>query len=381
MKVITVDQDQLGQFTELAWQIYRDASDPDQRWGALWIPPPRAAVQDALAGRDQFASYGQMKLFALVDDSAANVGQSAGQSPMVARLAAIFNPRLIDDEGRPLGLIGYFESRDIGAACTPLFDAACAWLAERGAYAVMGPMNGGAHTPHRLQISGFDTEPFFGEPRNPPYYPSLFELAGFASMARWDTYVCDPEALSRIESHIDAFLQSQERQYDIESPALGDLDAILARIHRLLDVVWQGHPGYATFDFAEMLERYRGLFVLMTQGDVMFMKNQRDEDVGFFVGYPDYAQEVRELDGDIERWGHWLGGPLPRRWVSHTVGILPEARGRVGSYSLTRHRIRYAIERGYRETVSALVNERWNLFRKLGLKVDRSYQLYRKLVR
>ena len=361
MQVITIENGRINEFLELSEHIYANSS--------TWIPPIKYPILSALRSEDCFGSYGEMKLFGLEHEGR-----------LVARLAALVNPRLQDEAGYSLGQIGYFDAKNIGEACTALFDTACDWLAAKSVSTVLGPMNGGAHTPHRLMTHGFETTPFLGEPRNPPYYSTLFELAGFAAAERWDTYMYGPEELTLIDNHVDTYLKAQTFDYSIETPQLNSVEQILLRIHPMLDTVWRGHTGYASFDIPEMAERYGGLFALMTEGDVMFLKNKAGRDIGFFIGYPDYADEVRALNGDATDWGKWLRQPAQQtaRWVAHTIGLLPEARGRIGSYALTRFRIRNGIRRGYTTQVGALANERWNLFRRLGIPADRSYHLYRK---
>ena len=49
-------------------------------------------------------------------------------------------------------------------------------------------VGGWAHRLHRFMVRGFERAPFLFEPRNPPYYPRLFEANGFAPVHRWYSY-------------------------------------------------------------------------------------------------------------------------------------------------------------------------------------------------
>src|SRR2546430_17312762 len=96
------------------------------------------------------------------------------------RAAASVNRRLRDATHAPIGQVGFFEAEDDDAVAKSLLDAALAWLGGEGARSAWGPMNGGGHPAHRLMTKGVEPAPFLFEPRNPPYYPRLFEACGFA---------------------------------------------------------------------------------------------------------------------------------------------------------------------------------------------------------
>src|SRR5688572_12813091 len=160
MRVLPVHQDEgLSEFVEFPWAIYRD--DP------IWIPPLREQVFHELSGASAFSRYGRTRLF-LCEEG----GRVAG------RIAAIVNPKLVDRNGSLLGQLGYFECIDDTAVAESLIGAGIEWLKSAGVREVIGPMNGGAHRSHRFLTRGFDREPFLFEPRNPRYYPRLFEQCG-----------------------------------------------------------------------------------------------------------------------------------------------------------------------------------------------------------
>jgi hypothetical protein len=355
MRVIPVGLDRLPEFIDFAWEVNR--GDP------CWIPPLRASLERALSGADAFGRYAQQQMFAC---------EQGGR--FVARLVAIFNPHLRDSEGAVIGQLGYFEADNDARAVGELFEHAAAWLRARGARRVLGPINGGAHTPHRLLVAGFHTEPFLFEPRNPPYYPVLFEAHGFRPVHRWCTFEPSEEELGQLERTLDDFLSTRAGAFRIEYPEPRQTRELIARIQPALDRMWAGHTGYAHCDVEELLERNGGLFALMTPGDVRVVVDAEGRDVAFSFGYPDYADEVRQLAGDASGWGSWLGRASARRWVHHTLAVLPEVRDGQVALLLSVDRIRLQRSRGFTRQVGALTNQSWRIYR--GYTPTRQYALY-----
>src|SRR5690606_22285624 len=132
-------------FIELPFALYAD--------DARWIPPLRLEQRFALSEHNPFFGHGEMRCF---------LARGEGGAP-VARAAAIINHELAPG-GEPVGLVGFFESRDDAPAAEAVLDAACAWLRERGRRAAWGPVNFSIYHQYRLMTKGWDRRPFFGEP-------------------------------------------------------------------------------------------------------------------------------------------------------------------------------------------------------------------------
>ncbi|MEO1083951.1 MAG: hypothetical protein AAFY88_06895, partial [Acidobacteriota bacterium] len=81
-----------------------------------------------------------------------------GRTP-VARVLA----RLAPDG---VGYLGFFEAVNAPDVVTPLLRHAAAWLRQRGATEVIGPMEGDPWHPYRFNLGPFEVRPFALEPRN-----------------------------------------------------------------------------------------------------------------------------------------------------------------------------------------------------------------------
>jgi len=340
MRIVRVSDDRrLAEFIEFSWAVNR--GDP------LWVPPLREQVFRELSGRGVFSRYGRFELFLCEAD-----GGVAG------RIAALVNPRLLDGSGHALGQLGYFECVDDPAIASALINAGIDWLQGQQVKQVMAPMNGGAHRTHRFLTRGFDRAPFLFEPRNPPYYPELFERCGFAPMHRWFSYDLSCQQTADRLQTFDAVLARRPAPAQIEELQTGQAPDTIVRLHRLLDRCWNGHIGYASLDLDEFSEVFGGALAIMDAGHVS-VSVQDGKDVGFAFVYPDYAADMRALDGHAGGWGRWLGTSRATRIVVSTSALVPEARRSSTAMAQVAWGLRHAVAGGYTEVVVALVVEGW----------------------
>ncbi len=324
-----------------------------------WIAPIRAADMRDLTGQGTFGQYAQLQMFLCEDEGR-----------VLGRLAAIYNPRLPGT-----GQIGYFESVDDPQVLGSLLEVACPWLKARGATEIWGPMNGGAHRTHRFMTKGFETEPFLFEPRNPSYYPSLFEANGFEAFKHWHSYEL---SASMIQTLVKRLARAVKRAADRHTIVPFEMKAPdLPRLHGILDRVWTGHPGYAPMQPDEFLETYGGLVAITVAPYLGVVENAAGADIAIGLCYPDFAEEVRALRGDASGWAAWMGQGLPNRLIMHTVAVVPEERGAGPSMLIIDHAAKHLAGDGFDQVVVALVVDTFKLFSRFA-KPTRDYALYRR---
>ena len=71
-----------------------------------------------------------------------------------------------------------------------MFDASRMWLASRGMEAMDGPINFGQRDAWwGLLVEGYEFQPLYENPYNPPYYKELFENYGFRNYFNQNTYI------------------------------------------------------------------------------------------------------------------------------------------------------------------------------------------------
>ncbi|NET52351.1 MAG: hypothetical protein F6K09_27780, partial [Merismopedia sp. SIO2A8] len=92
---------------------------------------------------------------------------------------AAVNQRLIQREGYPVGVFGFFECIEDEAIATALLTHACDWLQEQGMTHVRGPIDLSTHNRCLWLVEGFDSSPLIMMPYNPAYYPKFVEQNGW----------------------------------------------------------------------------------------------------------------------------------------------------------------------------------------------------------
>ena len=124
MKLITVSgASQLEQFIRMPFRLYRE--DP------RWVPPLVSAELKMMdPQRNPFYDHAEAAHFMLERD---------GQ--LVGRISAINNKLHNQVQNQKTGFWGYYESENDPAVSGALFEAAAAWLRERGLNRMLGPVN------------------------------------------------------------------------------------------------------------------------------------------------------------------------------------------------------------------------------------------------
>jgi len=149
------------QFVNLPWKLYE--GDPN------WVPPLLSDHKGLLGyKRHPFHEDAEMQTFL-----ATRHGEVCG------RIAAIVYHAHNRRANEKRGFFGFFECVDDQQVANALFQAAGAWLRERGMTAVRGPANPSLNYEWGLLVEGFDTPPTFMITYNKPYYGRLVEGAGF----------------------------------------------------------------------------------------------------------------------------------------------------------------------------------------------------------
>lgn len=329
----------------------------------LLADPGRGWVDPAGLRREVERSYlgaGALRLFL------------AGDEP-VARCAAILNPAL-----NGIGLVGYFEAREDEAGARAVLDAAVEWLREQGCGEVWGPMDHSIWHRYRLMTHGFETDPFLGEPRNPAWYPGLFQAAGWSSRARWYSWDLQPPHLDAMHMFAMSKRQPELTQagYRYHPFDLERFDEELVRVHAVLSEGFAGNLGFTPLPLSEFQALFGPMRAVLIPELAPLVTAPDGSTIGFGYVFPDLAPAMsaaraagRPLDAAAAR------AHPPERLVFHTMVGVASARGLGlvdwGLAELMDH----VTARGFRRAVGALAKEGPTIYTKTGLPT-REYTLF-----
>jgi len=334
---LSTDARGLGPFLDLPSAVYK--GDPH------YCASPRGAVLEDVA-RDEFK-----------DDQRVLVATDDGTP--VARLVARRSLKLRDDEGRPHGMLGFFEALDRPRAVDAILREGVRWLRETGAGVIVGPMNGDTWHSYRFNTGPFEAPPFLMEPYNPPYYPTLWERFGFSVL---ETYYS--QRVLDVRVFADSLESKHERAvangYEMRRLDSNRFIEELETIHTLSTESFADNFLYSDIPLREFLRMYSGARRLLDPDLTWFAVAPDGSTAGFLFGFPDEFRAVAAMRG--KRGALASLRFLSARGETDTVNIktagVARAHRRMGLFAALMHcACTEALRKGFRAVNLCLIKE------------------------
>jgi hypothetical protein len=359
---------ELEQFLDIPARVYAD--DPN------WVPPMRADVAKQFEPDNPFFEYGRLQQFIAYQD----------QQP-VGRIVAAVNDRLIEREGRNIGLFGFFECLDRAEVATHLFDAASQWLKDQGMRTIRGPIDLSTHNNCLWLVDGFNSPPYMMMPYNPPYYPQLIQQAGFdkAKDAYAYNFALIPSLLQKFEKSYKIALKSGITFRPVATKGQA-FEQDCRNLYRLFTQAFSNNWSSTPRTEEEFLEEAKDLKMIV-DSDIFPIAEYEGEMVGFFMGLPNYNQVFKHLNGTL----NWLG-VLKFLWYRRQIDearmialcALPEHRRKMVAPALVYlvHRDGTGPSKRYQRAELSWIYEDNMPSRKIteasGGKIYKTYRIYEK---
>jgi hypothetical protein len=237
--------------------------------------------------------HGEAKRWILKDDD----------GKLIGRLAAFIHDKYITKgTDYPIGGVGFFDSTNDQQAANMLFDAAKQWLRSKGMDAMDGPINFGDRDKWwGLLVEGFDKEPMYGMPYNPPYYETLFEGYGFKNYYNqyYYTMQIDDPLPDRFPERHAKF--KAKGGYVAKHIQLKDLDKHAEDFATVYNAAWAQHGEGKEISKDQVLKLFKKMKPIMDERMVWFAY-YKEEPIGMFINIPDLNQYFKHFNG---RFG-WL---------------------------------------------------------------------------
>jgi GNAT superfamily N-acetyltransferase len=220
----------LRAFVRFPWRVYR--GDPN------WVPPLIAEQLRTLdPAHNPFFQRADVALFL------ARRGRE-----VVGRVAAFLDRGAVERPDEPVGGFGFFEVVEEYPVAARLLDAAAAWLRERDARMMRGPMNFNSADHSGVLIGGADCPPAMLESHTPPYYADFLERYGMEKHQDLYAYRASrhqigenlenlPPELVRVAEAAERLSGATVRQVRLE-----EWDREVALIHRLFNATMSHLP-------------------------------------------------------------------------------------------------------------------------------------------
>ena len=270
----------LRRFVDLPWHIYNERDHPQ------WIPPLRMSVTDALDRSKPFYRDADRELFLAIRDGR-----------VVGRIVAIENRAHNRFHGDRIGFWGFLETVHDQEVVDRLFAAAGAWLAARGLDVMRGPVMPSTNYDCGLLVDGFQHEPTFMTPWNPPSYAGMVERAGLKGVKDLVAYFI-PMADDRFELP-ESFAALAARAQARSGLTFRDLDLKhwndeLELCWDVYNAAWEDNWGFVPMTKDEFIVMAKDLKPLLIP-EFAFMAEVRGQPAGFMLIVPDFNQVLKRI--------------------------------------------------------------------------------------
>ena len=234
--------------------------------------------------------YGETKRWILKNDN----------GKLIGRIAA-FTHSKYKNYGTEFatGGVGFFDCADDQAAANILFSAAKDWLQQKGMEAMDGPINFGDRDKWwGLMVEGFDKEPMYGMPFNPPYYEKLFEGYGFKNYYNLYYYfmnVDDPLPSRFAERHAKF---AAKPGYEARHIAMKNLEKHAEEFATVYNAAWAQHGENKEITKEQVLKQFNAMKFILDERLVWFAY-YKEEPIAMFINIPDVNQYFKHFNGKM----------------------------------------------------------------------------------
>ena len=217
---------------------------------------------------------------------------------LVGRIAAFYNREKASIEEQPTGGCGFFESIDDQQVADMLFEASRMWLASRGMEAMDGPINFGQRRDWwGLLVEGYESQPLYKNPYNPPYYKELFENYGFKNYFNQHSFIWrvnDSEANKQIFARAERLYTVPG--YRVENIDMNNLEEAAESFRVIYNKAWALFSGVKPMTQEEALEMVREMKPIIDP-NIIFFAYFNEEPIGFFITVPDLNRLIGKFNG------------------------------------------------------------------------------------
>lgn len=359
-------------------ELFLDVPDRVYAGDPNWVPPLRSSVAKEFAPDNPFFQYGRLQPFVAVE---------SGSNQPVGRIVAAVNQRLIEREGIPVGLFGYFECIEDYSVAQKLFQTASDWLRQQGMTRVRGPINLSTHNGCLFLVDGFDTPPMILMPYNPPYYPQFIEQDGWQKAQ--DAYSYNFPLTTTLPEEFEKAYRIACRSGVSFRPIRvkgNGFEEDARSVYRLTTQMFANNYSATPRSEEEFLEEATSLQSLIDP-DVFPVAEHDGKMVGYWMGLPDYNIPLKHVGGKLDLWGTlkflWFRRQIDQGRVVLFCS-LPEYRRKMVPLALIYLGMQGGIQKGkpYKRAELGHVFESNSASRKLveaaGGTIHKTYRIYEK---
>ena len=352
-------------FLDLPEIIYKDYPS--------WVPPLDVEMKDRIDPRkNPFFEYGKVTLWGVLNN----------KNHLIARGAAILNPRHNKKHNDKTGFFGLFECINDTEAASCLFDRIKKELKEWTCDKMVGPVNFTTNDESGFLIKGFDSMPAFMTNYSPPYYRDLMESLGFKKEVdlysyKWDFRHQYPPLFKKIIARLEKNSSMKIRRINRK-----ELTKELAIIREVYNTSFSHVWGFVPITEKEAEEMGKA-FTLFADDDLILFAEYNNKPIGFCLTLPDMNEVIKSIGGRLFPFGI-IRLLRKRKKVKKARNLVlcvhPDYRMSGAAPYLVYKTHKNGIKNGYTTCEVAVVLELnhkvRSLLEKLQFKIIKEYRLY-----
>ena len=216
----------------------------------------------------------------------------------VGRIAAFYDKTHAYSYEQPTGGCGFFEAIDDQKLANMLFDAARDWLKTKGMEAMDGPVNFGSRDAWwGLLVEGYEYQPLFENPYNPPYYKELFENYGFKNYFNQNTYiwrVYDDDVNQLVYERVNRLMATPG--YRFAPIGNENLYTAVEKFRVIYNKAWAQFTGVQPMSPEEARQMADTMRPIVDR-NLIYFAYFNDEPIGFFIMVPDLNRLIGKYNG------------------------------------------------------------------------------------
>lgn len=366
----TFNPELLAAFVRFGYDLYREDT--------TWIPPLQREVYAQLSPDFPFYKKpGNCHRSFLVTAS----------NRVIGRISAMVNQELKDQDGTPVGTIGFFECVNDLNVAQDLIHHSTQWLhKEKGIHRIWGPMNFDIWHSYRLMTKGFDQKLFYGEPYNKAYYQDFFENNDFTAKYYWDSVeITGREKIAKmIRPYAERYQLLVEKGYHFKRFNMRKFKSELRKLHFALTKSFKGFLGFTPISLSEFMQLFEKSRYAFHPQLFTFVYDEHNVLAGFAASLLELSDAIRAMNGKdnpiaklkficnrqrVNRINFYIGAITPEEAMKRS-GL-----GRAGFYYIFRQ----ILTEGFETAVVALMAKGNRVHKLLGEdapKPQREYTLY-----
>lgn len=264
---------EMGQFIDFPHDLYKD--DP------CYVPELFIAQRDLFTpGKHPFHTHSSLQLFL-----------AWRKGKIVGRIAAIQNNSHNSFNNTQDGFFGFFDSINDQVVADALFSTAEAWLKQKGANTMIGPVNFSTNETCALLIEGFDTPPMAMMTYNKPYYLDLITQGGFAKKVDTFAHKITSDTVNEKPRKMMELLRKrlEQRNITIRKISMKKFKEDADKIREVYNAAWDKNLGFVPMTNEEFDYTAKDLKMIVDP-DFVLLAEHEGKVIGITICVPDINQ-------------------------------------------------------------------------------------------